>query len=61
MLANPSRAPYEFDLARLAPGRAYRRFMGTARQDTQTNNGQPVERRVTLGERDGLFLLRVDQ
>lgn len=60
VLANPSRKPYEFDLNQLSPGRQYRRFQGTANQDTHTNNGQPVGARVTLDERDGLFLKRVD-
>ncbi|MFW6171044.1 MAG: hypothetical protein ACODAD_11180 [Planctomycetota bacterium] len=60
VLANPSRKPYEFDLTQLSPGRQYRRFQGTANQDTQTNNGRPVGTHVTLDERDGLFLKRID-
>lgn len=61
VLANPSRSPHGFDVARFSPGRAYRRLLGTANQDTQTNNGQPVGERVTLGDRDGLFLLKADR
>jgi hypothetical protein len=60
VLANPSRQPYVFELAKLAPGRAYRRIQGSPTQDAETNNGQPVGPTVTLGERDGLFLLRAD-
>ncbi|MBM4087863.1 MAG: hypothetical protein FJ276_00320 [Planctomycetes bacterium] len=59
VLANPSRNPYTFDLDTLSPGRKYRRLQGTATQDTQTNNGQPVVGKVTVGERDALFLIRV--
>jgi hypothetical protein len=60
VLANPSLKPYTFDLSRLSPGRSYRRIQATANQDTETNNGQPVGSSVTLGEREGLFLLRTD-
>lgn len=60
VLANPSRKPYEFDLAEISPGRKYRRIQGTANQDSETNNGRPVGPTVTLGERDGLFLKRID-
>lgn len=60
VLANPSRRPYAFDLERLSPGRHYRRLQGTPTQDPQTNNGEPVGPTVTLGERDGLFLLRTE-
>jgi hypothetical protein len=59
VLANPSPRPYTFDLDALSPGRQYRRLQGTINQDTETNNGQPVGTKVTLGERDALFLLRV--
>lgn len=57
VLANPSREPYIFNLAKLSPGRTYRRIQGTATQDLHTNNGRPVGPTVTLGERDGLFLV----
>ncbi len=59
VLANPSREPYTFDLDSLSPRRKYRRLQGTAAQDTQTNNGQPVAGKVTVGQRDALFLVRV--
>ncbi len=58
VLANPSREPYTFDLAAITPGRAYRRLKATKHQDSVVNNGEPVGKTVTLGERDGLFLLR---
>jgi len=60
VLANPSHQPYTFDLATLSPGRSYRRLQGTVNQDPETNNGQPVGPTVTLGERDALFLLRME-
>ena len=60
VLANPSRRPYTFDLQQLSPGRQYRRISATASQDTKTNNGQAVGATVTLGERDALFLKRME-
>jgi len=58
VLANPSLRPYTFDLSALAPGRNYRRLQGSALQDPVTNNGRPVETRVTLAPKDALFLIR---
>ncbi|MBN2450860.1 MAG: hypothetical protein JXR77_10755 [Lentisphaeria bacterium] len=58
VLANPSRHPASFDLRAIRPGVRYRRLQATEHQDGQTNNGQRVGDTVTLGERDGLFLLR---
>lgn len=60
VLANPSRKPFTFDLESLSPGHSYRRLQAAARQDPDTNNGRPVGPKVTLGERDGLFLKRVN-
>lgn len=59
VLANPSYEPYTFNLEELSPDRSYRRLQGTRTQDPVTNNGQPVGNTVTLGEREGLFLVRV--
>ncbi len=59
VLANPSLKPHTFDLQALSPNRCYRRLQGTAGQDLETNTGAPVEGKVTLGERDALFLVRV--
>jgi hypothetical protein len=59
VLANPGLKPYRFDLARLSPGRAYRRIRGTAAQDPRTNDGSHAGTSVTLGPKDALFLLRV--
>lgn len=58
VLANPSHRPFTFDLAALTPGRRYHRLQATANQDTQANNGAAVSGRITLGERDALFLTR---
>ncbi len=58
VLANPSLHEHTFDLSALTPGRRYRRLKGHPRQDPETNNGEPVGRTVTLGPRDGLFLVK---
>jgi hypothetical protein len=60
VLANPGLRPHTFDLARLLPGRAYRRISGTAMQDPQVNNGAPVGGIVELAGMDALFLVRRD-
>lgn len=52
VLVNPSRVPYEFDLAKLYPGKNFRRLSGA-----DINTGAAVNGPVTLGERDGLFLI----
>ena len=59
VLANPSAQPFTFDLQKLTPGRTYRRLQGSSKQDTQANNGMPVEDKITLGPLDALFLVRV--
>ncbi len=56
VLANPSPRPYAFDLARLFPGRSFRRLQGSPRQDTTANNGAAVGARLELGPKDALFL-----
>jgi hypothetical protein len=58
VLANPGLDPFTFDLEKLLPGKEYRRFKATPMQDTVANNGQPVGQTVTLGAKDGLFLVR---
>ena len=58
VLANPSRQPWTFDLSQLSPGVRYQRIAGTAQQDAEVNNGQPVAEQLTLGDRDALFLMR---
>jgi hypothetical protein len=58
VIANPSRKDYTFDLAKLTPGRNYRRIPATPLQDPAANNGQPVGNTVILGDRDALFLRR---
>ena len=61
VLANPSHAPYTFDLAKLAPGRSYRRFRATPQQDTLVNSGEPVGASLTLGPLEGLFAMGADR
>ena len=58
VLANPSLAPYTFDLETISPGRRYQRLMATSRQDTTANNAAPVQSLLQLGELDALFLHR---
>lgn len=58
VLANPSPRPYQFDLGRLVPGGKFRRLRGSAEQDPVTNNGAAVEGPITLGPKEGLFLVR---
>lgn len=58
VLANPSEHPFTFDLAKLLPGRKYRRLRGSPDQDPAVNNGQPIAEPITLGAKDGLFLVR---
>ncbi len=58
VIANPGVGSFKCNLAELLPGRSYRRILGTARQDPQTNNGQPVGGWLELPALDALFLLR---
>jgi hypothetical protein len=57
VLANPSLKDYTFDLSKIAPDRHFRRIKATANQDAATNNGTTVGKTVTLGPKDGLFLI----
>ncbi len=59
VLANPAPRNQVFDLERLAPGRRFRRLRASPHQDPGTNTGEPVGRTVTLGPKDGLFLVDV--
>lgn len=58
VLANPALHEFTFNLQNLLPGRKWRRIEGTPLQDPKTNNGNQVVKAVTLGTRDGLFLIR---
>jgi hypothetical protein len=58
VLGNPAPHEYCFDLPRLLPGRKFRRLRGSTGQDPTTNNGSVVDGPVTLGPKDGLFLIR---
>ena len=58
VLANPSPRPYRFDLERMVPGGKFRRLRGSAEQDPVANSGAAMEGPITLGPREGLFLVR---
>ena len=60
VLANPSPRPYTFDIAGLLPGKRFRRLKGSPGQDPATNNGAAVAAQVTLGPKDALFLVKVE-
>lgn len=59
IFANNSIRPYTFDLEGLFPGASFQRIQGTANQDPNTNNGQPLGATLTLGPKDALFVARV--
>jgi len=59
LLNGSSVTPYGFDLAKLFPREAYRRIRG--RQDADHNSGELVDTPLTLGPRDGIMLLRVNE
>jgi hypothetical protein len=59
VLANPGPRPLAFDVAKMFPGKRYRRIKGSADQDPKANDGQPVGETVRLGAKDALFLVRV--
>ncbi|HYW81418.1 MAG TPA: hypothetical protein VE890_17670, partial [Thermoguttaceae bacterium] len=61
VLANPSPRSYTFDLSRLTPGRKFRHLKGSSQQDPNVNDGSPVDGRVTLGPKEGLFLVEMPQ
>ncbi len=58
VLANPSMRPYTFDMAQLFPGQRFRRLDGSPKQDPTTNDGSAVGDSLTLGPRDGIFLVK---
>ena len=58
VLANPAPHKVTLDLSRIWPGERFSHIKGSPNQDTRTNNGRPVGNTVTLGLRDGLFLIR---
>jgi hypothetical protein len=59
VLANPSDHPYTFDLAGLFPDEQFRRIQGSPDQDPEANDGSPVNGKVRLQGRDGLFLVKI--
>jgi hypothetical protein len=60
VIANLGSQPLSFSLAEAVPGRKFRRLQGSAGQDPETNNGQPVAGSVTIPPRDALFLITQD-
>ena len=60
VLANPSPRAYVFDLAKLCPGRSFRRLRGSRTQDPVANDGSAVGDELELGPKEGLFLVRVE-
>ncbi len=58
VFANPGFGPYTFDLAKLLPGRSYRRLQGTEKQDPKTNDGSAAGVTLQLPARDALFLVK---
>jgi hypothetical protein len=61
VFANPSTRPYTFDLGNLFPGTLFHRLEGSEDQDPQTNDGHPLGEKLTLGPKDGLFAVRIDE
>lgn len=59
VLANPSSAPADFDLAALFPRRSFRRLRGG--QDPAVNSGEPVGAMCTVPPRDALFLAATEE
>lgn len=57
VLANPSPAPFTFDLQRLSPSVTYTRLLASSSQDTAVNDGTPVGGQLTLPAMDALFLV----
>ncbi len=58
VLANPAAHAEVFDLNALVPGGTFRRLQGSSRQDPKANDGSAVSGKLTLEEREGLFLVR---
>ena len=58
VVANPSCHEYTFDLEQLIPDQTFRRLKASSMQDTKANDGSTVRGRLTLGERDALFLVK---
>lgn len=56
VLVNPSRRDFTFDLEKLFPGQSFHRIEGV--KTPEFNNGSPAGPALTLGERDGIFLIK---
>jgi len=57
IFANPSTRPYTFDPGDLFPDASFRRLEGSEGQDPQTNDGQLLGEKLTLDQKDGLFVI----
>jgi len=60
VLANPSLHDYTFNLAELFPREQFKRLTASSKQDTIVNNGQAVGNSITVGERDAIFLIKIN-
>ncbi|OPZ16949.1 MAG: hypothetical protein BWZ10_01314 [candidate division BRC1 bacterium ADurb.BinA364] len=58
ILVNPATSTQAFDLARLFPGHVFRRILGSANQDPETNDGSIASARVKIPGMDALFLIK---
>ncbi len=57
VLVNPAKSPYTFDLETICPDRQFQRIVGREGQSPEHNNGQLVEKELTLGPNDAIFLV----
>ena len=49
---------YTFNLDKLLPGQKFRRLQATPLQDQEANDGSVVADKLTLGPKEGLFLVK---
>ena len=58
VIVNPAYHEYTFNINEISPGKKYRRIQGSKLQNPDVNNGEPAGDTITLGELDGLFLVK---
>lgn len=58
VLANPAPHTYTFDLEELFPGQELRHLQGTETQYPDTNDGSPAGETITIGKKEGMFLIK---
>jgi len=61
VIANPANHEVEIDLDEIWPGENFTRLKGSGDQDPFVNDGQEVSDKITIGQLDGLFLVREEQ